>query len=1058
MTPELINNKLSQLKHQSDDKRSNILSLAKSLIEWMGLQYVENDKPRLLEFGTLKLKGVLVPAPVTGQEQLYRLTAENQNIRVRFAVMKKYDKKMVQYLVENNVGIASYQSIMSGVKFKEGQTPYVPQQPYVIHFICTGRYDKLWVVFNDTDQMRILVFQNRLSHTQFYKILPLWEKIGLRSKYEIADQIWKSLDVKEVNKEFYKHIKERFDTLVGFALSQHTGFEERKIKQFAVRLIGRYIFCWFLKEKGIIPEQLLGAETIEKYKNSFSTQYLTKLFFKTLNTEVGNPVRHEDVTEMDALYEKIPYLNGGLFDEYPEDKLFEKLDLNPWLIEFVQILERFDFTVDESSSRYQQVAIDPEMLGRIFENLLASQNPDTEKMANERKAFGAFYTPREIVEYMVNESLKAYLETRLLTAFPDDDAVVAEPQADYNVGMFKDAPAEEPRPPLYQSQKAETEQKRAKWQEKINKLFAPECVSNPFEKDDLPAVREALKSITVLDPACGSGAFPMGMMLRLMELRQIVGHGHRSSYDLKQEILSMNIFGIDIMPMAVDIARLRAWLSLVLEADYKPNDAKNNFGIAALPNLDFKFVCANTLIDAPEDALVSNVAAAQIKTFDELTQAYFVARDYKKKELKIQIESCINAIVAIHKKTAVSIEKELKRSTNGKQKAYTEKQKHYEAQQQQWESYKNLFTNEPVGFFSIKYFFPAVGEGFDVVIGNPPYGALSSDENKEYYKQKFISAQTISGLQKGSLDTFVLFIEQGFNIIKRKGNLVFIVPIAITSSDSMTGIHRILEKNCERIYISSYSVRPQPIFENAVVNTSILFLIRTNTPCKSVLSTKMYRKNKEINLRHLLSNLEFINVLPYKLNGRYPKISLQIEAEILRKLDKIKIPIGDIIKKEGAPIFYRTTGGRYFKVITPYTTGSTKETSIFFEDRIAKVIGAILSSNLYFWFYQIYSNNLDLKFYEIESFKVPIELITDEIIFKIENLYDKYLHDIEKNANVRKTEKYANIESFKEYKIGKSKALIDSIDDVIGILYGLTNEEIEFIKNYEISFRLSDEE
>jgi hypothetical protein len=377
-------------------------------------------------------------------------------------------------------------------------------------------------------------------------------------------------------------------------------------------------------------------------------------------------------------------------------------------------------------------------------------------------------------------------------------------------------------------------------------------------------------------------------------------------------------------------------------------------------------------------------------------------------------------------------------------------------------------TKEPFNHFDWKLDFPEVlnpylvpdekQRGFDIVIGNPPYGAKVNDSEKNYFKLNYKTAKTIKGIQKGSLDTYTLFIELGHNICKKCGNLHYIVPISITSSDSVTGVHKLLEETCSLIKISSYAVRPEPVFENAVVNTSIIFFKKDLLPVKSILSTKMYRKKGELNLKYLLENLQFINVLDVKLSGRYPKISLDIEKQILKKIFNQKIKIRDLIKQKGDPIFYRTTGGRYFKIITNYSTGSTKERPIYFDKNIVNVIGAILSSNLYFWFYQIYSNNLDLKSYEIESFTIPIEKLTDEIIIKLEQIYSSYLADIERNANIRQTTKYANIDSFKEYKIGKSKHLIDQIDDIICPLYGLTKEETEFIKNYEIQFRLQDEE
>jgi hypothetical protein len=274
-----------------------------------------------------------------------------------------------------------------------------------------------------------------------------------------------------------------------------------------------------------------------------------------------------------------------------------------------------------------------------------------------------------------------------------------------------------------------------------------------------------------------------------------------------------------------------------------------------------------------------------------------------------------------------------------------------------------------------------------------------------------------------------LFIEKGLHHLNIGGNLNYIVPISVTSSDSLSGVHRLIENSCNEIKVSSYAVRPQPIFENAVVNTSIFFLIKSGSKCERILSTKMYRKSKEFDLKRLLDNLEFIDVFDYRRYGRYPKISLPIEQHILKKIFSQKTGIGSLIRNKGKPIYYRSTGGRYFKVITNYSTGSTKEKALFFDPNIADSIGAILSSNLFFWFYQIYSNNLDLKSYEIALFKLPLEYISGERKEILSKLYISYLKDIEKNANVRQTTQYANIDSFKEYKIGKSKQYIDKIDD-----------------------------
>ena len=348
-------------------------------------------------------------------------------------------------------------------------------------------------------------------------------------------------------------------------------------------------------------------------------------------------------------------------------------------------------------------------------------------------------------------------------------------------------------------------------------------------------------------------------------------------------------------------------------------------------------------------------------------------------------------------------------------------------------------------------------EGFDIVIGNPPYGAKYDNQTKRYYKTTYVTANSIRGVQKGSLDTYTLFIELGYNLLRRNGSFAYIVPISLTSSDSLTGVHRILKANCDTIHISSYAVRPKPVFENAVVNTSILLFQKTGTPCQHLYSTKMHRRGNEFDLQKLIDNLEFVDVKGQTLYGRIPKIGSEIEKNILNKLFKQK-KLGTLVKTSGSPIIYRFAGGRYFKVVTNYSNGSSAERTIFFANKkIADAVGCILSSNLSFWFYQIFSDNLNWKTYEIENFTLP-QLSTENIEY-LDKLYSRYLTDIEAKANVRTTsgESTYNVDSFKEYKIVRSKAIIDEIDDYICPLYGLSQGETDFIKNYELEFRLAGE-
>ncbi|MBS4027532.1 MAG: hypothetical protein KGZ58_02750, partial [Ignavibacteriales bacterium] len=596
-----LNKNLDELaQHQNREK---VIEFAFALVQWMGLESTPNYTPQLLAPKTQKLKDFLCPAPQTVQPQLYRLTADNQNIRIRFAVLKKLKKEYISQLVDNDPGSESFQNTPETL-----QT--ITKAPYFIHFATTPEYNKLILIFNHGDQKRVLSFRNRLTNTQYNKIIQQWLNIGTKSKPEIANLLWKSLDIKEVNTEFYKQIKERFDALIGIAKATNVQANQNQLKQFAVRLIGRYIFCWFLKEKEIIPHEFIRSATIKATENYYQNTLL-KLFFDTLNTQIQDRVP----LALSILFEKIPYLNGGLFDESEEDRLFRTLQLDDWLIPFVEVLENYDFTVDESNSTYQQVAVDPEMLGRIFENLLASQNPETEKSANnERKAFGAFYTPRDIVDYMVNESLKTYLASKL------------------NVSSDELSPAFLANPV---------------WPEKLNKRKQEAYI--------------ALQQVKILDPACGSGAFPMGVLHRLVSLRELLGL-QPNTYQLKKDILSDNIYGIDIMPMAVEIARLRAWLSLIVEEDYKSDKSGSNFGIDALPNLDFKFMQGNSLLETYEGIKLFDESLLETKTATQ-RQENIEKTQNKLSELQRQYVSLLNDNKLKGTEKGI-LEKELKENKN----------------------------------------------------------------------------------------------------------------------------------------------------------------------------------------------------------------------------------------------------------------------------------------------------------------------------------------------------------------------------------------------------------
>lgn len=865
MTLDELNILLARLN--SEKKRETVFEFAFSLIQWMGIEPVQDKKPKLLSPQTKKLMDILIPAPLTVQPQLYRMSSETHNIRVRLAVLKKIKKDNINLLVINDPGLTSYQAITKGIDLKKNGSAFNPSQPYYLHFATTSEYDKLIVIFNQGDQKRILTFRDKLTHTQYYRLLEQWKDIGHLSKPEISNLFWSSLDIKEVNKEFYRKVKERFDALIGIINDQKPGLYDQAVKQFTVRLIGRYIFCWFLKEKEIIPTRLLSSSTIQDFKNSFSGVILKKLFFMTLNAEVTDTRRDEIKTELDEYFKTIPYLNGGLFEWQSNDELLEEIEMKDWLIEFVKVLEEYDFTVDESSSNYQQIAIDPEMLGRIFENLLASQNEETEKLANQRKAFGAFYTPREIVDYMVNESLKAHLGTYLL---PDDEYDITEvrEKAEPAGSMFENlVTTDSPKKDIA----AEFDRKKniERINEKIEKLFAPENSENPFDREETKKVRGALTNVKILDPACGSGAFPMGMLLRLMEIRQIVGHPHKNNYELKNEILSKNIYGVDVMPMAVEIARLRAWLSLILEADYKPADRKNNFGIAALPNLDFKFVCANSLIDSGYDEFTSKLEEGYsknnlvkslneyIKRLQEIRNEYFDPQGNKDKKKQLQDEF-------------FKIKSNIKNDFTSIRKTWN--LGNFLDRIDDWNPFDD---SKPSSFFSPGWMF-GISDGFDIVIGNPPYVQLQKDAGKlnaMYEKQSFETFERTG-------DIYSLFYEKGIQLLKNKGHLTFITSNKWMRAGYGKRTRAYLAKQNPLKLIDLGS----GVFESATVDTNILVIQKTRN-LQVCLATDL-SKSKKLDNFHNLSYQKMSN-----FGAESWTITSHIEKSIKEKIERIGKPL-----------------------------------------------------------------------------------------------------------------------------------------------------------------------
>ncbi len=801
-------------------------------------------------------------------------------------------------------------------------------------------------------------------------------------------------------------------------------------------------------------------EFASKHNGNFYDNYLEPLFYATLNKNRG------ELGYSSILHCRIPFLSGGLFEpidgydwehtdfDIPDIIFSNKKSTDDLSADgILDIFDRYNFTMSEDEPMEREVAIDPEMLGKVFENLLD---------VKDRKSKGAFYTPREIVHYMCQESLVSYLSSNMDIS---EDAI-----RNFILygDFYKDNDTEKTKRVTDDNGNIHYEFDENRELNISSEIFNPkEGVDRIYEIDEL------LKNIRVADPAVGSGAFPLGMLNEIVRARQnlsaymatkmsayntrLMYINERSAHTLKYETIRNCIFAADIEPSAVDIARLRLWLALVIDDEINPEansvlDGHKN--PLPLPNLDCNIICGNSLVD--------EFGGVKLIPQCELLNTYEEGRTYSwnQKELETLIPKLVDAQDRLFKCDDTSRKNQLILEIAGIKDHILHVQLDSLSNEirEEYDNSKNL-PSRPYVLWQIDFsrVFAEKG-GFDVVIGNPPYGAKISSKEKKLYQRLFGCTKTIKGKQKGSTDTFSLFIEKGLNLLKNHGAIEsYIVPMSVTSSDAMTALHNIIEDKCDVIRVSSYSNRPKQIFDSACVRTSIIMMKKSGKPLKELYTTRLIRRSETNTIDDIIQNLEFVNSIDLKTPGRYPKIGSEIEKQILEKMFSSGVKLEDYSDESSKDCFYyRAAGGRYFNVITPYPTGSTQELPYYVKAHYGKIIGAILSTSL-FWFYQqAYTDGLHIKQSEINSFPLPnLDEAPKKVIDSFIEAYDDYLDDIESNVIIHETSSY-NVSTFKEYKIGKSKAKIDILDDFAGKIYNLNDDEINYVKNFELAVRTGD--
>ena len=604
------------------------------------------------------------------------------------------------------------------------------------------------------------------------------------------------LDTEELNKKFYRKLFDWFEWATSEAKFPTNETRTLSPQEHIIRLITRLLFIWFIKEKGLVAAELFNethvSGLLKAYAcdsgDSYYRAVLQNLFFATLNTEIkkrrfskGTNADHRnssryrykgqisDPDKLLALFGQTPFINGGLFDcldseaatgdsgyriDCFSDVHCKKLSIPNRLFfdearGLVPLLNHYKFTVEENTPIEQEVALDPELLGKVFENLLAVYNPETG--ATARKQTGSYYTPRPIVDYMVEEALVATLARQVPPAESDAEL----------------------------------------WADQLRYLFdyAQVCddASEWFDDDETDRIVRAISELKILDPAVGSGAFPMGALHKLtLALRRLdpdnsrweqlqkerAGQRAAVAFDTKddptrrEELLEINetfkryrdsdfgrklyliqnsIFGVDIQSIACQIAKLRFFISLAIEQE--PDRDADNFGVKPLPNLETRFIASNTLIGLKgERTLTSQKTKELQQELDDNRERHFHATTRSQKR----------ACKRENKKLRGELATELRHI--GMPADDAEKIAH-------WDPYDQ---NASADWFDPEWMF-GITDGFDVVVGNPPY---VRQEAIRHIKPQL--AKEYGGFFTSTADLFVYFYKRSIDLIKINGQLCFI--------------------------------------------------------------------------------------------------------------------------------------------------------------------------------------------------------------------------------------------------------------------------------------------
>jgi len=936
------------------------------------------------------------------------------------------------------------------------------------------------------------------------------ENITIADVVDIVNENF-SKNVEQVTKKFYENFRKEHKKFIEFikGISVVTDRE-----WYASLMLNRLMFCYFIQKKGFLDknlnylkEKLTYCQT-KKGKDKFYVSFYKNFLLALFHQGLGSPDQSDELKKEIG---KIPYLNGGLFDVHELERLYENIDISDKAFETIfNFFDQYNWHLDTNITASGK-DINPDVIGFIFEKYIndraqmgayytkeditdyISKNciipflfDETERTL--RQAQGTTKTENKFAEgwQLLKESGDSYIydavkkgvdiplpkeiEIGIDTIKPN----LIERRKDWN----KPASEEYALPTEIWREVVDRRKRYTEIKEKIEKgeithindfitynlnirQFTQDIIESYSDPDFIRHFYEALCNITIIDPTCGSGAFlfaamnilepiyesciqrmenfveeaPKGKYVRFEEILKYVKAPEHPNlkYFVFKNIILRNLYGVDIMKEAVEIAKLRLFLKLVatVEADYK----KPNLGLEPLPDIDFNIRAGNTLVGfATEEELKKGLEwtfDGQIMKPIIEEKCDIVARAFERYK-EIQLKG--NANYKDFKYAKDELENRLDELNEVLNKLL-----HLQASAIKYDKW--LESHQPFHWFAEFYEIINDRGGFDVVIGNPPY--------VEYSKVRDVYRINNYKTEKcGNLYSFV--IEKAVNLLKDKNNLGMIIPLTFIANNNMSELRTFLTK-IGNFYCSSYEIRPSSLFDGVEQRLTIFILRQSVTQLYST-SIQRWSSEQRINLFSL------IRYAPTYFNGTIWRLSTFVENSIYKKMFKQK-PINTYVSNNYSSknkLHYRTAGIRYWIIFlnNGFQSKSLSNKLVsFVENCPSKEIMSTLNSNLFWWYYSTNFDMFNLKDYMIFSFRYNIQ--HDNRLSKISDILEKDLNR-NKKLLITNSKTRGTIESYVFLK-KKSKPIIDEIDTVLAEHYGFTEEELDFIINYDIKYRMGKE-